>query len=123
MKKSFSILSVIFIAVIFFFSNFLFVSAATVSSQTTEKVTLENPINASTAPQFIGTVIKGFIGILGAVVLFMFLLGGFEWLTAGGNAEKVKKGTETMLWATIGTVIIFSSYFLISAWLKGILGG
>jgi hypothetical protein len=51
----------------------------------------------------------------------MFLMGGFAWLTAGGNEERVKKGSQTMLWAAIGVAVVFASYIIVSQWLTGIL--
>ena len=44
----------------------------------------------------------------------MLVWGGFEWLTSAGNDEKVKSGTQTMVWAVIGVILVFASYLLLS---------
>ena len=69
-------------------------------------------------PSLIGQIIKGLMGILGSVTLAMFLYGGFLWLTAAGRDAQVTKGRETLIWAALGLVLIFSSYALISFLIK-----
>jgi len=77
-------------------------------------VCLDNPLGAETTPQsFIGDVIRGILGVVGSLALALFIYGGFLWMTAAGNAEQVAKGRNTLLWATLGLIIIFSSYALV----------
>ncbi len=88
-----------------------------------DKVCLTNPLKDGTdIPTLIGNIIKRVLGILGSITLAVFVYGGFLWLTSAGNAEKVKKGTETMAWAAIGVFIIFSAYAILSTIIKGITG-
>jgi len=85
--------------------------ANTNTSQVKSATALENPLgNVTSISQLYGRIIYAFLGLSGAVALIMFILGGFSWMTAGGNEEKVKKGRDTLIWATMGLVIIFSSY-------------
>lgn len=79
------------------------------------KVTLENPLgtNVNSLSQIYGKVIYAFLGMSGVIALIMFIYGGFHWMTAGGNEEKVKKGRDTLLWAALGLVVIFSSYAIL----------
>lgn len=80
-----------------------------------ECISLENPISrVSNVPQFIGVLVRGALGIIGGLTLLMFIWGGFQWLISAGNAERVETGTQTMLWAAIGVVIVFSSYFIVN---------
>lgn len=83
-------------------------------------VSLENPLASGTTDVnvIIGTVIKGVLGVMGGVMLLMLVWGGSTWLIAAGNPEKIKSGTQTILWAIIGAVITLSSYVI----LKVILG-
>src|SRR3989344_215438 len=83
---------------------------------------LQNPLGEMVTGED-GTVINPLIkkiidtslGILGAVTLIVFVIGGFLWLTSAGNEQRVDKGTKTMLYATIGILVIFSSYAILSA--------
>jgi hypothetical protein len=44
----------------------------------------------------------------------MIIYGGFVWMTAAGNTEKVTQGKNILIWAIIGLVVIFSAYLLVS---------
>jgi hypothetical protein len=112
--------------------NFAVVPAmATDAPQTVE---LDNPIQLKdsknkvikdedvTPAVIIGMVIKSFLGLLGGLALVMMVWGGFQWLTSAGNDEKVKKGTQTMMWAIIGMVIVLASYLLVSTVLRFLSG-
>lgn len=84
-------------------------------------VCLENPLGEKTDITIImGNLVATALGIMGSLALLVFIVGGFIWMTAGGSAEKVKKGTQSMMWASIGIVVIFSSYAIIRLVLGGI---
>lgn len=90
------------------------------SAQKTPVTQLANPLkgNVTDVPTIIGNVIKGVLGFIGALTMFMFVMGGWKWITSGGNAERVKEGVKTMLWAAVGVVIVFASYMVVGLVLK-----
>lgn len=45
--------------------------------------------------------------------LFMFILGGFELLVSGGNPTMIKKAKDTLVWATLGILVITLSYSIL----------
>lgn len=49
------------------------------------------------------------IGIIGLVVLVLFMYGGFLWVIAGGNDQRIEQGIKVMIGAGIGLVIVFSA--------------
>jgi hypothetical protein len=49
------------------------------------------------------------LSITGAVALGFFIWGGFQMIISAGSAEKVKKGKDTLIRATIGIFIIMLS--------------
>ncbi|HOX60754.1 MAG TPA: pilin, partial [Candidatus Magasanikbacteria bacterium] len=79
-------------------------------------VKLANPLGAQDIKisTIIGRVIKTALGVMGSFAFLAFVYGGFLWLIAGGNDERVKKGKDSMVWATIGIFVIFSAYGLMS---------
>ncbi len=85
------------------------------SSQTS--VSLPNPLGDRFNDADLITVLVRSLKIaLGAVdifALFMFIIGGFELLMSGGSQTLVKKGKDTLLWATIGIVTITLSYSIL----------
>ena len=52
----------------------------------------------------------------------MFIYGGLVWMTAAGANEKVQKGKDILIWATVGLVIIFTSYALVRFVLVDVFG-
>ncbi len=82
--------------------------------------TKENPEGTIAIPVILGGILAKALGIMGSLALLMFVIGGAMWLTSAGNSERVQKGTETMVWAAIGVLIIFSSYAILRLVLKGV---
>lgn len=80
---------------------------------------LEGTCKAGTTGQqclqlIVGNVIKGALGVTGSIALLMIVWGGFLWLTSMGNSERVEKGKSTLIWATLGLVLIFGAYAITS---------
>lgn len=83
---------------------------------------LTNPIGTTSVPEVVGRVINAGLGVIGSITLLVFIYGGLLWLTSGGEAEKVEKGKESMKWAAIGVIIVFSSYALVKFVIGGLSG-
>ncbi len=47
---------------------------------------------------------------LGMVAVLIILLGGFKWMTAAGNEDKVAEAKKLLAAGIIGLIIIFASY-------------
>ncbi len=98
---------------IFAFLSFFFLSVFyKVNSAQAQQ--LSNPLQTDSPQVFIGQVINATLGIVGSLALLMFVYGGFTWMIASGNAEKVEKGKNILFWATAGLVIIFTSYAIVN---------
>ena len=74
-------------------------------------------------PEMVGTIIKGFIGLLGMVLVVLIIYAGFLWMTAQGNEEQVSKAKDILKNAVIGMIIMFAAWaitdFVINAVLTG----
>jgi len=66
------------------------------------------------------TLINWVGGIAGAIAFIYFIIGGIQYLTAGGNSDQAKKGGQTIVYATLGLIVISISYGLAS-WIISIL--
>lgn len=53
----------------------------------------------------------GFLGILAVVII---LIGGFKWMTAAGNEDKVGEAKKIIVAGVIGLVIILASWGIAS---------
>ncbi len=60
-----------------------------------------------------GRVISIAIGFAGIAFFIMFIVGGFSYLTAGGDAGKVEGARKTLTYAIFGLVFIALSYLIL----------
>ena len=76
----------------------------------THATALPNPIPTNDPESLALQILKIFLGFLALIALIMFILGGFMMLTSAGNADRVKKAKNTLIWAAAGVVVILGSY-------------
>lgn len=88
--------------------SLLALSGGTVLAQTNYAENL-NLINTD-LPTAVVNVINYILLFLGLIAVIMILWGGFQWLTAGGNEEKVDKAKKILTAAIIGLVIVLFAY-------------
>jgi len=62
----------------------------------------------------IASIINVALSLLGIIVLVIIIYGGFLWMTAGGNDEKVGEAKKWIFGGIIGLVIILSAYAIAS---------
>lgn len=72
-----------------------------------------DPFSGASISEIVGNVIRALLSLVGALFFVMFLWGGAQYLTAGGDAEKVNKGKTTLVNAIIGLVIVALSYVIV----------
>lgn len=70
-------------------------------------------LGTSDLKQVVINIIKWILGILGLVAVIMIMYGGFIWMTAGGNIEKVKKAKKIITRAVIGLVIVLLAWAIV----------
>jgi len=97
---------------VFVFSVSVVWAASGVGGTGATAVTLTNPLSVDTPQALIGKVINSILGVVGSLALLIFVYGGLIWMTSSGSPEKVKQGRDTLLWAAVGLVVIFSAYGL-----------
>lgn len=61
-------------------------------------------------PALVGSLINVALGFIGIVLLVLLLLAGFNWMTAGGELEKVKKAQQQIKNAIIGLIVIVAAF-------------
>ena len=81
----------------------------TASSQITD-VQKYSGLRGGTLPTFIATVIRWLLGLIGVVLVAMFVYGGVMYATSAGNDERVATGKNVMIYAIIGTTIIVVAF-------------
>lgn len=119
MSKSKIILT---IAILFCVAFSLFSFVPVLAGSTVGDVHLINPLGGTESNTvgnvdlniLLGKIVASVLVILGSITLLVFVIGGFLWLTSAGNPEKIKLGTNTMLYAVIGLFVIFGSYAILN---------
>ena len=67
-------------------------------------------VESTIIAQTVGTIISYILGFLGVIFLVITVYSGIQWMTAGGNEEKVTKARTRLINATVGLVIIMAAY-------------
>jgi heme/copper-type cytochrome/quinol oxidase subunit 2 len=62
----------------------------------------------------IARIINVFMGLLGIIAVVIVLYGGFLWMTASGNEDRVEKAKKLIVAGIIGLAIILSAYAIAS---------
>jgi len=70
----------------------------------------------------VADVINVILGFLGIVAVILILAGGFMWMTAAGNEDKVATSKKLMIAGVVGLVIVLASFgianFVVNALLE-----
>ncbi len=61
----------------------------------------------------IATVINVFSFVVGVVAVIMIIIGGFRYITSGGDSASVSAAKNTILYAIIGLVIVAFAQFIV----------
>lgn len=67
------------------------------------------------------SVINIMLGFLGIIAVVIILLGGFKWMTGGGNEDKVGEAKKLMIAGVVGLIIILASWGLANFVLNSLL--
>ncbi len=69
-----------------------------------------NPAPQNGIQDIAANIISWLLTFLGIIMVGLLIYGGYEWMTAGGNDDKVKEAQRTITNAIIGLAIILSAY-------------
>lgn len=67
-------------------------------------------------------IINAIIGVLGIVAVVVIIFGGVQYMTSTGDAGKVKKAKDTILYGVIGLVICVLAFAITNFVIGTILG-
>jgi hypothetical protein len=90
------------------------------AAQGTLDVGINGPIGTQTGLSttdvrlVVARIIRTALGLLGIIALVIVLYGGFMYMTAGGNEERVGTAKKILVNGGIGLLIILSSYAITS---------
>lgn len=76
---------------------------------------LENPLGNQGFPEFVQTMVNSFTAAVATVAVFMIIVNGFRYITAGGNDEQASQAKKGLTWAAAGIVVVLLAYAIIRA--------
>ena len=68
-------------------------------------------------------ILNAVIAVLGIVAVVVIIIGGVSYMTSSGDAGKVKKAKDTILYGVIGLVIVALSFAIVNFVISNILAG
>lgn len=81
----------------------------------------DNPSAVSTATggqgsfrQLALTIVNFFLTFLGLIAVVMIIYGGFLYVTAAGNQEKIESAKKIIMYAVVGIVVILLSFAIVN---------
>ena len=72
-------------------------------------------------PNAITTILNSIIAVCGLVAVVFIIIGGVNYMTSSGDAGKVKKAKDTILYACIGLIICALAFAIVNWVINGVL--
>ncbi|MBR3052308.1 hypothetical protein IKG60_01655 [Candidatus Saccharibacteria bacterium] len=66
-------------------------------------------------------IINAIIGVLGLVCVVVMIIGGVNYMTSSGDAGKVKKAKDTILYGLIGLVVCVLAFAIVNFVIQNII--
>ncbi|MFA5070290.1 MAG: hypothetical protein WC528_03330 [Patescibacteria group bacterium] len=63
--------------------------------------------------QSVINILQWVLGLLALIAVIMIIIGGFQWMTAAGNEEKIEKAKKVISAAVIGLIIILLAWAIV----------
>ena len=67
-------------------------------------------------------IINGVVGVLALVCVIVIIIGGVNYMTSSGDAGKVKKAKDTILYGVIGLVVCVLAFAIVNFVITNIIG-
>ena len=77
---------------------------------------------SNTLEDNITNILNGVIAALGIVAVIVIIIGGINYMTSAGDASKVKKAKDTILYGIIGLIICVLAFAIVNFVIKNIIG-
>ena len=98
-------------------------SVGTVGENARAGVSNVNPGANTDLMSMIRTILNVIFGIIGIIAVIMIVIGGVYYTTSQGDADKTKKGKNTIMYGIIGLVVVLLSFAIVNYVLSGLIGG
>ena len=83
-------------------TSFVFIAEAV-------KIEFKNPIQHNSIEEIALALLDIAIQIGAVIAVFMFIVTGFRFVTAQGDPSKIEQARSTLLWTSVGTVVLLGA--------------
>jgi hypothetical protein len=91
------------------------ISLSTVTINLTDQADTGGLAGATTDPgEYFSSIIGGIMVVAVLLVLFFLIWGAIEWITAGGDQNKIQKGRDKIVQSIIGIIVLSSALAIFS---------
>ena len=98
------------VSVFMLFSMFVMPAMALTSADLGVNYAANTGLGSADPRDVIANVIRVAMGFLGTIAVLVILVGGFKWMTAGGNESNVGEAKKWIGYGIVGLVIVLSAY-------------
>jgi len=101
-----------------FFGTFVFLAVNFIASPALAQVAIGNygatfGLGTADLASTIIKIVQWVLGFLGLIAVIMIMYGGFIWMTAAGNEERIKKAKKIIVRAVIGLLIVLLAWAIV----------
>lgn len=62
----------------------------------------------------INAVLKIVFGLMGTIALLIIVMGGFKYITSGGEPDKINKAKDTIIYAAVGLAVSLAAFAIVT---------
>lgn len=82
----------------------------------------DNNLNNGNLMTTLNQIINVIIGVIGFIAVIVIILGGVQYTTSAGEASKVKKAKDTIMYGIVGLVVALLAYSIVNFVLSNLFG-
>ena len=68
----------------------------------------------------IGRILNVALGLIGFVAVVFIIFGGFQYITSSGDAAKVAKAKNTLLYSVVGLIVVLLAFAIVNFVINGV---
>ena len=112
MTKYIYLLIILSIILLFSYNNLTYALDITPNLQQAATGAEYGTVTENTIPQMVGQIVRITLSFVGAIFFILIIYSGIQWMTAGGNEDKVTKARTRLINAAVGLAITIAAYFI-----------
>lgn len=75
---------------------------------------MSNPAKISDLEGIFSNIVSIVLGFAGIALFFMLIIGGFKYITSGGDPQKAEGAKNTLSYGVYGLVLLLLSFLILS---------